>query len=174
MGSRAWNVDGRHPPSKTPVGVQPPEWRETTEQTDWRAKQPSQVACFSEDLKCWGAREGHRQSQEHWNCLKGNDGEISERRGGAKIGFFDRIDTIVNWSELSWCTVYIDCSSPQEGETDFVCDLMTSVSPWCEFVVDWALNTSNRSADAHLCGKCPEERTWAALGILIFLLRHTF
>ena len=24
-------------------------------QIDWRAKQPSQVACFSEDLKCWGA-----------------------------------------------------------------------------------------------------------------------
>ena len=31
-----------------------PEWREMTEQIDWRAKQPSQVACFSEDLKCWG------------------------------------------------------------------------------------------------------------------------
>ena len=25
------------------------------EQTDWRAKQPSQVACFSKNLKCWGA-----------------------------------------------------------------------------------------------------------------------
>ena len=32
-----------------------PEWRETTEQIDWLAKQPSQVACFSEDLKCWEA-----------------------------------------------------------------------------------------------------------------------
>ena len=32
-----------------------PEWRETTEQTDWQAKQPSQVACFSENLKCWEA-----------------------------------------------------------------------------------------------------------------------
>ena len=40
-----------------------PEWREMTEQTDWRAKQPSQVACFSEDLKCWGAHDttcGHK------------------------------------------------------------------------------------------------------------------
>ena len=26
--------------------------REMTEQKDWRAKQPSKVACFSEDLKC--------------------------------------------------------------------------------------------------------------------------
>ena len=39
-----------------------PEWRETTEQTDWR-KQPLQVACFSEDLKCWEAWDttcGHK------------------------------------------------------------------------------------------------------------------
>ena len=34
-----------------------PEWREMTDQTDWRAKQPSQVVCFSEDLQCWGARD---------------------------------------------------------------------------------------------------------------------
>ena len=29
-----------------------PACREMTEQRDWRAKQPSQVACFVEDLKC--------------------------------------------------------------------------------------------------------------------------
>ena len=29
--------------------------RGTTEQTDWRVKQQPQVACVSEDLKCWGA-----------------------------------------------------------------------------------------------------------------------
>ena len=32
-----------------------PEWQETTEQTGRRAKQPSQVVCYSEDLKYWGA-----------------------------------------------------------------------------------------------------------------------
>ena len=40
-----------------------PEWREMTEQTDCMAKQPSQVACISEDLKCQGAWEttcGHK------------------------------------------------------------------------------------------------------------------
>ena len=40
-----------------------PEWREMTEQTDWRAKQPLQVVCVSEDLKCWGAWDstcGHK------------------------------------------------------------------------------------------------------------------
>ena len=36
---------------------------EITEQTLWRAKQPSQVACFLEDLKHWGAWDttcGHK------------------------------------------------------------------------------------------------------------------
>ena len=33
------------------------EWREMTEQIDWRAKQPSQMACFSEVLKCWEASD---------------------------------------------------------------------------------------------------------------------
>ena len=32
-----------------------PRWRDMTEQIDWRAKHLLQVACFSEDLKCWGA-----------------------------------------------------------------------------------------------------------------------
>ena len=36
-------------------GCQMLEWREMTDQTDWREKQPSQVAYFLEDLKCWGA-----------------------------------------------------------------------------------------------------------------------
>ena len=38
-------------------------WKVMTEQIDWRAKQPSQVACISEDLKCWGAWDttsGHK------------------------------------------------------------------------------------------------------------------
>ena len=39
---------------------------------------------------------GHRQSDEHWNRFKGNVGETSERRGGAHIGFSERIDTILN------------------------------------------------------------------------------
>ena len=42
-------------------------------------------------------REGHRQSDEHWNCFKGNVGETSE--GGAHMGFAKRIDTILNWNE---------------------------------------------------------------------------
>ena len=37
-----------------------PEWREMTEQIDWREKQPSQVARVSEDLKCWGAWDTNR------------------------------------------------------------------------------------------------------------------
>ena len=41
-------------------------------------------------------RKGHRQSNEHWNRFKGNVGETSERRGGAYMGFSERIDTILN------------------------------------------------------------------------------
>ena len=41
-------------------------------------------------------REGHRQSDEQWNCFKSNVGKTSERRGGAHMGFSDRIDTILN------------------------------------------------------------------------------
>ena len=40
-----------------------PVWREMTEQIGWRAKHPSQVACFLEDLKCWEAWDttcGHK------------------------------------------------------------------------------------------------------------------
>ena len=32
-----------------------PEWREMNERIDWRVDQPSQMASFSDDLKCWGA-----------------------------------------------------------------------------------------------------------------------
>ena len=49
--------------------------------------------------------EGHRQSDEHWNRLKDDVGETSQKRGGAHMSFSKRIDTISNWSELrtqSW------------------------------------------------------------------------
>ena len=49
-------------------------------------------------------REGHRQSDEHWNRFKGNAGETSERRGGAHMGFSERIDTI--WTELNWTPLH--------------------------------------------------------------------
>ena len=47
-------------------------------------------------------REGHRQSDEHWNCFKGNSGDISERQGRAHMGFSKRIDTILNRTTLLW------------------------------------------------------------------------
>ena len=48
--------------------------------------------------------DDHRQWDEHWNCFKGNVGGISERRGGAHncMGFYERMDTILNWTELIW------------------------------------------------------------------------
>ena len=38
-----------------PTALDMLRWREMTEQTGWRTKQPLQLACVSEDLKCWGA-----------------------------------------------------------------------------------------------------------------------
>ena len=40
--------------------------------------------------------EGHRQSDEHLECFIANVGETSERRGGARMDFSERIDTILN------------------------------------------------------------------------------
>ena len=40
-------------------------------------------------------REGRRQSDEHWNRFKGDDGETSDRRDGAHVGFSERIDTVL-------------------------------------------------------------------------------
>ena len=37
-----------------------------------------------------------RQSDEQWNCLKGDVGTTSERRGGAHMGFSERIDLELN------------------------------------------------------------------------------
>ena len=69
--SEKWNGNGMHMCQRsTPTlellrvyGLDMPEWREMTEQIDWRAKQPPQVACVSKDLNCWGAWDntcGHK------------------------------------------------------------------------------------------------------------------
>ena len=48
-------------------------------------------------------RESHRQSDEHWNCFKGNvSKDTSQRRGGAHMSFSERTDTILNWIELKY------------------------------------------------------------------------
>ena len=41
-------------------------------------------------------RKEHCQSDEHWDCFKGNVGESFERRGGAHMCFSERINTILN------------------------------------------------------------------------------
>ena len=47
-------------------------------------------------------REGHHQSDKHWNRFKGNVGETSGGGGGgAHMGFSDRTDTILNWTDLN-------------------------------------------------------------------------
>ena len=42
-------------------------------------------------------REGHRQSDEHWDRFKGDvGGKCLKSRGGAHMGVSERIDTILN------------------------------------------------------------------------------
>ena len=49
-----------------------------------------------DDLPSKDEREGHRQSGERWNRFKGNGGETTEGRGGARMGFSECTDTILN------------------------------------------------------------------------------
>ena len=56
---------------------------------EWRGKRKRQKNFLER------TREVHRQSDEHWNCFKGNFGDTFERRGGAHMGFPERIDTIL-------------------------------------------------------------------------------
>ena len=108
-------------------------------ETGGQSMQPSQVACFSDDLKCWEAWDttcGHKAKdiipsiawkREAWKeealdnlPWKDERGPSSVRwtlepfqrqcwgklpRDGVKrkmMGFSERIDSILNWTELNW------------------------------------------------------------------------
>ena len=43
-----------------------------------------------------GTREGHHQSDKHWNCSKGNVVETFERWDGVHVGFSECMDTALN------------------------------------------------------------------------------
>ena len=45
-------------------------------------------------------REGHCQSDQHWNCLKSNAEVTSEKRGGAQMVIPECVDIILSWAEL--------------------------------------------------------------------------
>ena len=70
----------------------------TAEQIDWRAKQPSQTACFSEDL--WSLRHYLRaQSQVHHTI--GRLEERGEERGSARQAFLKgRESAVVNQTTI--------------------------------------------------------------------------
>ena len=41
-------------------------------------------------------------SDSQWSCFKGNTEEISDRKGGADMGFPEHIDTMSSYTELKW------------------------------------------------------------------------
>ena len=45
----------------------------------------------------------HRQTDEHWNCFKGNIGETSDRLGGVHKLWVFPSPQIPSWTELNWC-----------------------------------------------------------------------
>ena len=65
--------------------------REMTEQVDWLVfnfKQPSQVACISEDLKCWGAWDttwGHESKGPHTIDHLGTETQKKGSRGWSTV-----------------------------------------------------------------------------------------
>ena len=52
-------------------------------------------------------RERHRQSDEHWNRFKGHVGETSERRGGAHMGFSERMGVLLSSSSSSLLLLFL-------------------------------------------------------------------
>ena len=47
--------------------------------------------------------KGHRQSDQHWNCFKGNTGETPEtERQGRAHGISQAHRSIQSWTELNW------------------------------------------------------------------------
>ena len=60
-----------------------PEWRETAEQTDWRAKQLPQVACFSEVLR--SLRHYLRAQSQGHHTTDRLEGRGVDRRSGRRF-----------------------------------------------------------------------------------------
>ena len=93
----------RHSPLKTPVDVpSTPDSSKMTEQTDWWAKQPSQVACFSEDLEC--AEELYTLPANTYPRIslhRPPEGERRIERGSARQSSFNgRERAIVNQTNI--------------------------------------------------------------------------
>ena len=109
-------------------------------------------------------RESHRQSDEHWNRFKGNVGETFERQSGAPMGFTERLDTILNRTELIYrnvCICSLRLSSPPQVFLFHGRGSDIAVSP----------NTNLSICPMHSCkvGSC-KEKTCAALHLCMFFL----
>ena len=86
----AWDTTCRH------------EAKDTTPWISWRREAWKKEALGDLPWKYERERERDCQLDEHWNCFRGDLVDISERPGGAHIGFSERIDTILSWTELNW------------------------------------------------------------------------
>ena len=74
--------------------------REMTGQIDWQAKQPSQVACISGDLKCWGTWDTtyrHKAKKSHNRSSR----REKHRQRKCSMTFLERWErATVNWNSF--------------------------------------------------------------------------
>ena len=78
-----------------PAGTKPRTSHHWSPEGERRGKREHQTVFLER------TRDGHRESDDHWNRFKGDVGETSERRGGAHMDFSESMDTILNWTELT-------------------------------------------------------------------------
>ena len=106
VGSPDWNVPFENSCGCTTLDM--PEWREMTEQIDWRAKQPPQVAFFSEDLKCreaWDTTCGHlaKDITPRREALKEealDDVPTKDERGPSSVRHWNRCGQRQRWGNF--------------------------------------------------------------------------
>ena len=141
-------VDDRHPPSNSCkwTTLDMPESR-TTEQIHWQAKQPSEVACFSEDLKrceAWDTTCGYKAKdltpsitwrREAWKEEVLDDLPWKNERGPSSIRWtlepFQR-HCWGNWDRVAYIWAFLSAWTPSWTEQImFSCRQQKHSNPPC-------------------------------------------
>ena len=91
---KIWNVEELE---TLPAGTKPRTSHHQSPRAERHRKRKHETIFFER------TREGHCQSDEHWNHFKVNAGKTSERQGGVHVGFSKPkcTDTILIWTIFS-------------------------------------------------------------------------
>ena len=80
-------------------------------------------------------REGHHQSDKHWNCFKGKNGKTSERWGGAGLGL------------SGWCAVPRRSSNIDQWSISLSLNVGSDVDRWSFSLGSCAFSRRNSGVD---------------------------